>query len=185
MRAAAVIRRTPTFTLVLACLLGLAVYYALLTHFAFAADARRILAVRFVGIPNRPEEALSIWLHNSRVVLGVAVVALIARFVPKRRSVGHRGAEHIPLLVSDVILGVWAVGTVALAGVLAGAYGSAQLRAFMPDGPVEVTAWALLITLYIDARRRRGSGRRLLLELATVEGLLAIAAVLEVGGLIR
>ena len=67
------IRRTSTFAAVTASLVGLIGYYALVTHLAFAAEARRLLAVHFTTVPARPGEALAIWLHNSRLVLGVDV----------------------------------------------------------------------------------------------------------------
>jgi len=63
-----------------------------------------------------------------------------------------------------------------------GAYGSAQLGAFLPDGPVEVTAWALLLALYINARRGHDEWRQTLWGLVSVEVLLALAAILEAFG---
>jgi len=184
MRLAAFIRRAPTFPLVLACLTGLGVYYALLTDVLFAAGARRVLDVHFAAVPDRPGEALSIWLHNSRVVLGVGVCVALSVLIRAVMAGEKEGPERIPLWVSDAILTVWAVVVVFTAGVLLGAYGARQVRAFWPYAPVEITAWALLIASYIDARRGRGSHRRRLLSLAIVEGLLALAAVLEVGGLL-
>ena len=62
---------------------------------------------------------------------------------------------------------------------LVGTYGMRQLAAFLPDGPVEVTAWLLLLALYLDLRRDRvtlaqaaGRGGVILL-------LLCLAALLE------
>jgi hypothetical protein len=184
MRLSALIRRVPTFPIVLCCLAGLAAYYALLTHVVFAAEMRRLLDVHFAAVPNRPGEALSIWLHNSRVVLGVGVCVALSDVVRAITAGETHGAERVPLWVGDAILTVWAVTVVLTAGVLLGAYGARQARAFWPYAPVEVTAWALLIASYIDARRGRGSARQQLLTFAMVEGLLAVAAVLEVGGLL-
>ncbi len=184
MRLAALIRRAPSVAIVFCCLTGLAAYYALLTHVAFAAEARRLLDVHFAAVPDQPNEALSVWLHNSRVVLGVGVCVALSGLIRAITVGGPHGAERIPLWVGDAILTVWTVTVVLTAGILLGAYGERQVQAFWPYAPVELIAWALLIAFYIDARRGRGSARRQLLTLATVEGLLAVAAVLEVGGLL-
>jgi hypothetical protein len=171
------LRRLPTVTLVLASVLMLGFYYTLLTHLAFAVQARRLLAVHFATIPDEPGQALAIWLHNSRLVLGIAV------WMSTVAADGRLARTSIPLWVGDVLLGVWAWGTVLAAGVLLGAYGATQAKAFWPFAPVEITAWALLLALYIDTRRRRVSIRRALAGIVAVELLLAVAAVLEVGGL--
>jgi hypothetical protein len=171
------LRRLPTVALVLAGVLMLGFYYALLTHLAFAVQARRLLAVHFATLPDRPGQALAIWLHNSRLVLGIT--AWMSTVAAERCL----ARTSIPLWVGDVLLGVWAWGTVLVAGVLLGAYGAMQAKAFWPFAPVEITAWALLLSLYIDTRRRRVSIRRALAGIVAVELLLAVAAVLEVGGL--
>ncbi|HXA54913.1 MAG TPA: hypothetical protein VNV37_08575, partial [Solirubrobacteraceae bacterium] len=136
------LRRLPTVTLVLASVLMLGFYYTLLTHLAFAVQARRLLAVHFATIPDEPGQALAIWLHNSRLVLGIAV------WMSTVAADGRLARTSIPLWVGDVLLGVWAWGTVLAAGVLLGAYGATQAKAFWPFAPVEITAWALLLALY-------------------------------------
>jgi hypothetical protein len=170
------------FALVLACMFGLAAYYALVTHFAFAGSARDILAVHFAAVPARPSEALSIWLHNSRVVLGVAGCAALSGVVRAVAPDGLRMVERIPLWASDAILCVWAAGVSFASGVLMGAYGTEQLRAFWPYAPVEVTAWALLLALYINVRQGRDGWRQTACGLVAVEVLLALAAILEALG---
>jgi hypothetical protein len=75
----------------------------------------------------------------------------------------------------------WAAGSSLVAGVLLGAYGTRQLAVFLPDGPVEVAAWLLLIVLYLDVRCGRATPKTAVGWLAAVAGLLAIAAVLELG----
>lgn len=170
-----------TFPLVLGGAVAVAGYYALVTHLAFAGEARRLLAVHFAVIPDRPGEALAIWLHNSRLVAGVGVCAALAlgahAVAPLRGRI-----ERAPLLVGDALLGLWAFGTVFTASVLLGAYGSRQAQAFWPYGPIEVTGWMLLLSTYIDVRLGRAGARHLLIGLTTVEALLALAAVLEVKG---
>jgi hypothetical protein len=170
-------RRIPTVALVLGGILALGVYYALLTHLVFAAQARRLLAVHFAAIPDQPTQALAIWLHNSRLVFAVAAWASTVA------AQNHLSEKRIPLWVGDVLLGAWALATVIVAGVLLGAYGAVQAHAFWPFAPVELAAWALLLALYIDTRRHRMSIRRALVGFVSVELLLALAAVLEVGGL--
>jgi hypothetical protein len=174
----ATLRRIPTVGLVLAGMAALGFYYALVTHLAFAGQARRLLAVHFTVIPGRPSEVIAIWLHNSRLVLGVTAwtTTVIANSrLPK---------QPIPLWIGDVLLALWALGTVFVAGVLLGAYGAVQARAFWPYAPVEVAAWTLMLALYIDTRRARISVRGVLVGFAGVELLLALAAVLETGGLL-
>jgi len=148
------------------------------TGAAFAASARRLMAVHFVERFAHPwGQALAIWLANSRLALGVlaciAIVALVRPIVPAGCS---------PLWCLDGILAAWALAQAALAGVLLGAYDSAQLRAFLPDGPVELTAWALLGALYINTRRGRQAWREIVWGLVAVEALLALAAMLEAFG---
>jgi hypothetical protein len=172
----ALIRRTACFTAAasgIACLIG---YYALLTYLAFAAQARRLLAVHFTTIPARPSAAVGIWLHNSHLVLGVAVCLLVTGLAGSAKG-GRRAFRF-----ADVLLTVWAVGVALTAGVLLGAYGSAQARAFWPYAPVEIAAWAMLLAVYASARLGRHGWRRTVRGLLTVELLLAVAAFLEASG---
>lgn len=152
---------------------------AALTAVLFAGEARALLAVHFATLPPTASEAAGIWLHNLRSELGVAVFAFVD---PVCRHVLD-GADPVwrRLLVGvgDVFVAGWAIGSSVVAGLLLGAYGMRQLEAFVPDGPVEVTAWLLLIVLYVDVRRGRTSGRAAALWLLAVAALLALAAVLE------
>jgi hypothetical protein len=154
---------------------GLVGYYALLTHVAFAAQARRLLAVHFATVAARPSVALEIWLHNSHLVLGVAVCLLVAGVA------GGVKADRA-FSLADVLLTVWAIGVALTAGVLLGAYGGAQARAFWPYAPVEIAAWAMLVAVYASARLGRHGWRRTVRGLLTVELLLAVAAFLEASG---
>jgi hypothetical protein len=160
-------------------LLGITVLAAAITGVLFAGEARALLAVHFAVLPATASEAAGIWLHNLRSELGVAVFAFID---PVCRHVLD-GCEPVwrRLLVSvgDLCVAGWAVGSSIVAGVLLGAYGMRQLEAFVPDGPVEVPAWLLLILLYVDVRRGRSTGRAAAVRLLAVAALLAFAAVLE------
>jgi hypothetical protein len=174
--------RAGTFAVVLACMLGLAAYYAIVTRLAFAGSARGLLSVHFASVPDRPSQAVAIWLHNSRVVLGVAAWVAGRWGVRALTSDGLRGAERIPLWIADGILFTWATGMSFAAGVLIGAYGTRQLRVFWPYAPVEVAAWALMLAVYIGVRCGSGAWRQTVGGLVMVELLLALAAVLEVLG---
>jgi len=175
----ALIRRTSILAAVSACLVGLIGYYALVTHLAFAAEARRLLAVHFTTVPARPAEALAIWLHNSRLVLGVAIclfVSGLARAVTAPRRIGST------FCIGDGLIAIWAVGVAFVAGVLMGAYGAAQARVFWPYAPVEVAGWAMLLAVYTNVRLGRHSWRQTVRGLVSVEALLAVAAILEASG---
>jgi hypothetical protein len=146
-----------------------------------AASARHLLAVHFTRLPGTLSDAAGIWLHNLRATVGVAVLAAVD---PLRRGLldGARPLWHRLLVaICDVMLAGWAVGSSAIAGVLLAAYGMRQLAVFFPDGPVEVTAWLLLLVLYLDLRRGRVPVREAAGRIGLIVLLLAIAAVLEVG----
>ncbi len=175
------VSRIPAFVLVLAGMVCLSSYYAVLTHVWWAAPARRLFAVRFIDVPGLPGEAVAIWVHNSKLVAGVtvcvAVIMLVRWAAPDRRY-----SRFAPLLVADAILLTWTVGLVLTVGVLIGAYGAVQARAFWPYAPVEVCGWALMLAVYVNARTGRANWWRTVLGLASVEVLLALAALLEVFG---
>jgi hypothetical protein len=172
----ALVRRAGLFAAASAVMAGLIGYYALITHLAFAQQARRLLAVRFTAIPSRPSAAAGIWLHNSHLVLGVAVCLLVTGLARSTRG-GRR-----EFTIADVLLTLWAVGVALLAGVLLGAYGAEQARAFWPYAPVEICAWAMLLAVYASARLGRHGWRRTVRGLLTVELLLGLAAILEASG---
>ncbi len=176
-------RNAPVLAAVLGGWLVVALACWVVTQAGFAPGARRLLAVHLVErFADPPGEALGIWLNNSKITAGVAVCIAFVALARWILPAGRAGAERIPMWFADAILAVWAVAQAALAGVLIGAYGSAQLRAFLPDGPVEVTAWALLGALYVNARRGRNGWRGTVWGLVAVEVLLALAAILEAFG---
>ncbi|HEY3944433.1 MAG TPA: hypothetical protein VGL78_04330 [Solirubrobacteraceae bacterium] len=145
----------------------------------FASSARRLLKVHFLFAFHHPlSEAASIWLTNSRASLGVSGCVLAIAFM-ERIAPARRRRDRLPFWLCDLILVVMAVRTAALAGLLIGAYGTMQLHAFLPDGPVELLAWALLGCIYIQVRRRRIGLRDCAIGLVVVELLLVIAALLE------
>jgi hypothetical protein len=166
------------FTVAYGALLAVATATTLLTGLMFSAQARSLLAVHFASIPDTPSQALTIWLHNCRSALGVAVFAL-ARFVGRRLSDDTLVFERVIVGVCDAIIGVLAIGYAVGAGMLIGAYGERQLRVFLPEGPIEVTAWVLLVVLYLDLRRDRVTPKQTALRIVAIVATLGVAAVLE------
>jgi hypothetical protein len=150
-----------------------------LTRLFVAGQARSLLGVHFASIPATSGQAVAIWLHNARSTLGVAVFAVCRPVC--RRLIGEDALRLDRAIVRfcDVIVGVWAIGYATAGGVLLGAYGTRQLRAFLPEGPVEIAAWVLLVVLYLDLRRGRVTLARAAVRLAGVVGALGVAAVLE------
>ena len=176
-------RNAPVLAAILGCWLAVTLACWIVTRAAFAASVRRLLAVHFVArLADPGHEALWIWLRNSKMTAGVAACVALVALVRWISPAGRAGAERIPLWFADSIIGVWSLLWAALAGITLGAYGSAQLGAFLPDGPVEVTAWALLLALYINARRGHDEWRQTVWGLVSVEVLLALAAILEAWG---
>ena len=165
--------------IVFAVLLTATVAAWLLTGLLFATQARSVLAVHFASVPATSGQAVAIWLHNSRSTLGIAVFA-VARPV-SRRLLGDQTSwlDRAIVRICDSIIGLWAIGYATGAGVLLGAYGIQQLRAFLPEGPVEIAAWVLLVVLYLDLRRGRVTLTQAALRLAVVVAMLGLAAVLE------
>jgi hypothetical protein len=160
-------------------LLGITGLATALTGLLVAGEARVLLAVHFATLPGTASEAAGIWLHNLRSELGVAVFAFIDPACRHLLDDGEPVWRRLLVGVGDLCVAGWAVGSSIVAGVLLGAYGMRQVAAFVPDGPVEVTAWLLLIVLYMDVRRGRITGRASAVWLVAVAALLAIAAVLE------
>jgi hypothetical protein len=60
-----------------------------------------------------------------------------------------------------------------------GGYGERMARAELPHGPVELTAYALALALYLQGRRRALPVRHLAKVGAATVALLALAAALE------
>jgi hypothetical protein len=161
------------FAAIVAAWLAVTLIGFAVTRITLAHAVRELLAVHFVQGPLGLGEAASILAENSKVAAVVAVPIVVAlltrRLTPASRM----------FWTFDVLLCAWATFTAALSGVLLGAYGSVQLRAFMPFAPVEVTAWMLLSAVYVCARRRQLAWREMLAGLVLVEVLLAVAALLE------
>lgn len=162
---------------VLGAMLTGAVLAAIGTRIGFQTPARRLLAVHFMALQAKPTVAFGIWRRNLRILAGLAGAMLCAQFVQSSTTVGR--FERVMLRVCDATLCLWAIGTAVLAGVLIGAYGTRQIRGFLPQGPIEIAAWLALIVLYVDVRHRRVTIRPAVRRLAVIAVLLAAAALLE------
>lgn len=173
--------RCRDFVVIASGLLTATALAAAATAVLFAGEARALLAVHFARLPVTFGDAAGIWLHNLRSEFGVAVFAFLDP--ASRWLLDGTNPVWRRLLASfgDVLVAGGVIGSSLAAGVLLGAYGMRQLLAFLPDGPVEVTAWVLLIVLYLDVRRGRTTAKATAARLAMVAVLLGVAAVLELG----
>ncbi len=153
---------------------------ALAVHVWFAAAARRWLAFPFAGIPARPGEAASIFIHNLRMLAAVGGLLLIAQSAYWPAGTAQPGPLHGTLRrLGEALLGAAVAANLIVIGASFGAYGTRMLRAALPHGPVELAAYSLVLSLYLQARRRPFPARRLLAVMALSASMLAIAAVLE------
>jgi hypothetical protein len=151
---------------------------ALIVHVALAAAAREWLAFPFTGIPARPAIAASIFLHNLHALAAVWGLLLIAQSALWNASLPgwtYRGLRRS----GEVLLGAAVTANVIVVGASLGASGTRMLRATLPHGPVELTAYSLALALYIQGRHRPLPLRLVLPVTALSVAALALAAVLE------
>jgi hypothetical protein len=153
---------------------------ALAVHVWFGAAARRWLAFPFAGIPARPSEAASIFIHNLQALGAVGGLLLIAQSahwtaggVPPRPL--HGALQRL----AEAVIGAAVAGNLIVIGASFGAYGTRMLRAALPHGPVELAAYSLALSLYLKARRRPLPALPLVVVMALSASMLATAAVLE------
>jgi Stage II sporulation protein M len=152
----------------------------LVVHVAFAASARRWLAFPFSGVPPRPAEAVRIFTHNLHALAAVGGLLLIAQSPYWGVSTTKPGRVHRMLQrVGEVLLAGGVAANVIVIGVSLGAYGERMVRATLPHGPVELFAYALALSLYLQGRLRRLAIRHALGVAALSVSALALAAVLE------
>lgn len=82
----------------------------------------------------------------------------------------------------DLAIGLIYLANVVLVGISLGAYGGRMVRALLPHGPVELSAFSLAVAVYLVARQR-GIGLVPALRAGmAVVGLLVVAAALETWG---
>jgi Stage II sporulation protein M len=155
---------------------------ALAVRVLFAADARTVLGFSFPGVAAELGEAASIFTNNTRKVAGIFGLALVLQspWLSGQRAREDRPRWHPALAtVCDFAVAGVLASTVAAVVLGLGGYGMRMVAALLPHGPVEVTAFAAAIVLYLAARRQPiAAGRAVTLAAASV-ALLAIAALLE------
>ena len=153
---------------------------ALVVHVWFAAAARRWLAFPFAGIPARPGEAASIFIHNLRALAAVCGLLLIAQSAYSSAAGAEPGHAHKMLRgLGEALLAAAVAANLVVIGASFGAYGTRMLGAALPHGPVELAAYSLALSLYLQGRRRPLPARSVVAVLALSVVMLALAAVLE------
>ena len=145
---------------------------------ALAPQARGWLGYSFRRVPARVDVAVAIFAHNSRAILGVFGLLLIAQIAARAPGAPGPALRTIRTAGELILAGVITANALVVGAAL-GAYGERMARAMLPHGPVELAAYALALALYLQGRRRAlPTG-----HLATVAGasvaLLALAAALE------
>ena len=157
-----------------ACVIAIAV------HLALAADARTWLRFPFTGLPARPTVAAQIFFHNLRALLAVAGLLLVAQSPFWSARTAEPGAVHRIVRGSgEVLLAAGIAANVIVVGASLGAYGTRMVLAALPHGPVELGAYALALSLYVQGRDRPLPGRLIVAVAALSVAALALAAILE------
>jgi hypothetical protein len=153
---------------------------ALVVDVGFTAKARRWLAFGFAGLPARPAEAVSVFMHNLGALLAVAGLLVIAQ-TPYWAGEAQPGRSHrLVRGAGEVLLSGAVAANVAVVGASFGAYGARMIRAALPHGPLELGAFSLALGLYMKGRDRRiPVGLMVVVGVLSVAGL-ALAALLEV-----
>jgi len=153
---------------------------ALVVRLAFAARARHWLAFPFAGVPSRPAEAASIFLHNLRALSAIGGMVLMAQS-PHWNTGDRQRRRTQPMLqrVGEALLGTAVAANVIVIGASLGAYGTRMVRAVLPHGPVELAAYSLALALYLQGRHQALRPRLIITIGALSIAALAIAAVLE------
>jgi hypothetical protein len=153
---------------------------AVVVHTWFAASARRWLAFPFAGIPARPSEAASIFLHNLRAlaaICGLLLIAQAAHWTPARAGAGT--GQRMLRSLGEALLGAGIAANLIVIGAALGAYGTRMVVAALPHGPLELASYSLALSLYREGRTRALAARLALAILALSAALLALAAILE------
>jgi hypothetical protein len=151
---------------------------ALATHAALAEQAGNWLQYTFRGVPARAQTAVGIFANNTRELLGVLGLLLIAQ-IAARRSDGRTRAQQLVRAGGEVVLAGAIAANVLVVGAAVGVYGERMVRAMLPHGPFEVAAYSLALTLYLEGRGRPLPAARLAGTIAASVALLALAALLE------
>jgi hypothetical protein len=164
-----------------AALSGAVLAVALSVRIAAADDVRDLLGFTFPGVQDRLSEVAAIFANNARVLLAIAVASTVTQAANRADAKGlGRVAMEALVRLCDVSLLLSCVVQVGLIGATLGAYGMRGLGPILPHLPFELGAFSLALALYLDARRRRISGERLILVTSTAAAFLAVGAFVEV-----
>jgi hypothetical protein len=147
-------------------------------HVALAAGAREWLGYSFPGVPPRADVAVAIFAHNSRAILGVFGLLLIAQ-IAARAPQGPGRVLRIIRGGGELILAGMIAANVFVVGAAIGAYGVRMAKAVLPHGPVELAAYSLALGLYLQGSRRALPAAHLIKLAGASVAVLALAAALE------
>jgi hypothetical protein len=159
---------------------ALALLAAVIVAIALAAGVRHALNFPFPGVQPTLANATAIFANNAKLMTGVLALALVVQ-APWLENRGRPApAWHRALVrACDTLLALPVAANVIVVGAALGAYGGRMARAMLPHGPVELAAFALSLTVYLEARRGpirpRGAAALIALSFLT----LALAALLE------
>jgi hypothetical protein len=145
---------------------------------ALTAKARGWLGYSFPGVPARADVALGIFAHNSRAILGVFGLLLIAQ-TAARATGGPGPVLRIIRAGGELTLASVIAANGLVVGLALGAYGVRMAKAMLPHGPVELAAYSLALALYLQGRKRALPVPHVVKVAVTSVALLALAAALE------
>jgi hypothetical protein len=151
---------------------------AVLVGVTAGAAVREWLAYPFTGVPATAGQTAVIFAHNTRALLGVIGLLLIAQVAAHQPDGPGRAQKAVRIAGETVLAGI-VVANVLVVGAALGAYGTRMVRALLPHGLVELAGFATALALYVQGRDRALPTRQLLLTAAASVLLLAAAALLE------
>jgi len=129
-------------------------------------------------LPATPRVALGIFANNSRALIGLLGLVLIAQLAARAPG-GPAQAQRLALAFGELILAGGVIANVLIVGGAVGAYGERMVLALLPHGPVEAAAYAYALAFYVSSRTTVVPARRVIQVAATSTALLAVSAVLE------
>jgi len=176
--AAASVQTVTLAALIASAFSAIVLLIAIVTRVALATQARNWLHYTFPGVPHRVGAAMGIFANNSRELLGVLGLLLIAQLAA-RRCEGPARAQLMVRTGGEVLLAGAIAINLLVVGAAVGGYGGRMVRAMLPHGPVEVSAFALALALYLNGRSRPLTGLQMAITIAASVALLAAAAFLE------
>jgi hypothetical protein len=172
-------RDARTVLIVSAAISAVALTTAVAVRVTCAAAMRDTLAFPFTGVAPRLSEAGAIFANNARLMGAVFALAIVVQSPWLDDSVTQPRRHPVLVRFCDTLLMLVAGANVLFVGAALGAYGQRMARAMLPHRPVELAAFAVALTLYLDARRGPLRVRRAVTLVALSLVVLALAALLE------